>query len=228
MVHCYQYLVLICVTRSCNVPGMLRRDISRRFIIIIIIIIIVIIIRPTASSDIRRVWARAREMIWQVRACQSDDNRQPIVGLRHPPPPPQSRQSPRNDVTSARPAAASIGFATREPANWIIEHYQRERERERESRCLVFHKRRHAPTCVVSVHDISNFDNIPRCKLSPAGAALRYEVKTSFYSTDCKRPHRCCPLVLCATINISLLSMSLTARLGKFSILGHKKLLTRA
>jgi len=52
MVHCYQYLVLICVTRSCNVPGMLRRDISRRFIIIIII---VIIIRPTASSDIRRV-----------------------------------------------------------------------------------------------------------------------------------------------------------------------------
>jgi len=53
MVHCCQYLVLICVTRSCNVPGMLRRDICRRFIIIIIII--VIIIRPTASSDIRRV-----------------------------------------------------------------------------------------------------------------------------------------------------------------------------
>ena len=31
------FLVLICVTRPCNVPGMLRRDISRRFIIIIII-----------------------------------------------------------------------------------------------------------------------------------------------------------------------------------------------
>ena len=35
----YLFLVLICVTRP-NVPGMLRRDISRRFIIIIIIIII--------------------------------------------------------------------------------------------------------------------------------------------------------------------------------------------
>ena len=37
----YLFLVLICVTRP-NVPGMLRRDISRRFIIIIIIIIIII------------------------------------------------------------------------------------------------------------------------------------------------------------------------------------------
>ena len=35
----YLFLVLICVTRP-NVHGMLRRDISRRFIIIIIIIII--------------------------------------------------------------------------------------------------------------------------------------------------------------------------------------------
>jgi len=34
----YLFLVLICVTRPYNVPGMLRRDISRRFIIIIIII----------------------------------------------------------------------------------------------------------------------------------------------------------------------------------------------
>jgi len=33
----YLFLVLICVARPCNVPGMLRRDKSRRFIIIIII-----------------------------------------------------------------------------------------------------------------------------------------------------------------------------------------------
>ena len=34
----YLFLVLICVMRPCNVPGMLRHDISRRFSIIIIII----------------------------------------------------------------------------------------------------------------------------------------------------------------------------------------------
>jgi len=55
----YLFHVLICVTRPCNVPGMLRRDLSRRFIIIIImnycesIIIIIIICSVLFFSRLR-------------------------------------------------------------------------------------------------------------------------------------------------------------------------------
>jgi len=163
-------------------------------------------------------------MIWQVRACQSDDNRQPIVGLRHPPPPPQSRQSPRNDVTSARPAAASIGFATREPANWIIEHYQRERERERERVAVLSFISADTRRRVLFPFTISptstKFRVVNFRQLTPLCATKLKQVSTVLIARG---------RIAAALLSyICLLSMSLTARLGKFSILGHKKLLTRA
>ena len=62
----YLFLVLICVTRPCNAPGMLRRDISRRFIIIIIIIIITIVPVSTWMGDRLRAGIPSRYVTSQL------------------------------------------------------------------------------------------------------------------------------------------------------------------
>jgi len=58
----YLFLVLISVTRPCNVPGMLRRDISRRFIIIIIIIIKCGLARSSPTCIFVSLWGGANDL----------------------------------------------------------------------------------------------------------------------------------------------------------------------